>query len=49
MKTTHVLIDGEWWRRIRQHLGNAVARYVERLCSLASAHTFRASQTDLQI
>lgn len=36
-------------RRIRHHLGNAVARYVEMLCSLTPAHAFPASQTDLQI
>ena len=35
--------------RIRHHLGDAVARYVEMLCSLTSAHSFRTSQTNLQI
>lgn len=41
------LITG--WRRIGQHLGNAVARYVEMLCSLTPAHTFRASKSNPQI
>ncbi|WP_394690999.1 hypothetical protein [Hoeflea sp.] len=32
---------------MRHHLGHAVARYVEMLCSLTPAHSFRAGQTDL--
>ena len=36
-------------RRIRHHLGDAVARYVEMLCSLTPAHSFGTSQTNLQI
>ena len=37
------------WRRIRQHLANTVARYVEVLRRRALRHPFRARQTDLQI
>lgn len=36
-------------RRIGQHLGNTVARYVEMLCCLASAHPFRNSPSHLHI